>query len=88
MACRLPFASPSAFLPDKGDIAAFRRSLHVAQAQHRAIVDAIAAREGSRAEHVAREHARTARYNLEYILREDRSLMEHVPGLSLVVAQA
>lgn len=85
-ASRLPFASPSAFLPDRADIAAFRRSLHVAQDQHKVIIEAIAAREGFRAETVAREHARQARRNLEYILREDRSLMEHVPGLSLVVS--
>ncbi|HEU0222101.1 MAG TPA: GntR family transcriptional regulator [Paracoccaceae bacterium] len=82
---RLPFASPSAFLPDKADIAAFRRSLNVAQEQHRAIVAAIAAREGSRAEFLAREHARTARYNLEYVMQEDRSLIGRLPGLALVV---
>lgn len=87
-ASRLPFASPSAFLPDKADIAAFRRSLNVAQDQHKAIIEAIAAREGFRAETVAREHARQARRNLEYILREDQSLMEHVPGLALVVSQS
>lgn len=87
-ASRLPFASPSAFLPDKADIAAFRRSLNVAQDQHKAIIEAIGAREGFRAETVAREHARQARRNIEYILREDRSLMEHVPGLALVVSQS
>ncbi len=83
---RLPFASPSAFLPDNANIAAFRRSLTVAQDQHRMIVQAIAAREGSRAEALAREHARTARRNLEYVLAEDRSLMKHLPGLALVVS--
>ncbi|MEC9342380.1 MAG: GntR family transcriptional regulator [Pseudomonadota bacterium] len=81
---RLPFASPSAFSPDRTDIAAFRRSLHLAQEQHRAIVSAIAAREGARAEALAREHARTARRNLEHVLREDRSLIEQVPGLALL----
>ncbi|MAZ17728.1 GntR family transcriptional regulator [Oricola sp.] len=85
-AARLPFASPSAFTPDRADIEAFRRSLNVAQAQHRAIVEAIAAREGTRAEGLAREHARIARRNMEYVLLEDRSLMERVPGHALVVA--
>ncbi|MEX0409100.1 GntR family transcriptional regulator [Aquibium sp. LZ166] len=84
-ASRLPFASPSAFLPDKADIHAFRRSLNSAQEQHRAIVSAITAREGARAEALAREHARTARHNLEYVLVKDRSLISHVPGLALVV---
>lgn len=82
---RLPFASPSAFSPDLGDIAAFRRSLNLAHEQHRAIVAAIAAREGSRAEALAREHARAARRNLEHVLREDRSLIDQLPGLALVV---
>lgn len=80
----LPFASPSAFLPDKADIAAFRRSLRGAQEQHRAIVAAIASREGTRAEAVAREHARTARRNLEYMLSEDPELLRKVRGLALI----
>lgn len=81
----LPFASPSSFSPDQAGIVAFRRSLRLAQEQHRAIVEAIAAREGTRAESIAREHARTARRNLEYVLREDRSLINRMPGLALVV---
>lgn len=87
-ASRLPFASPSAFLPDNSHIGAFRLSLNVAQDQHKAIVEAIAAREGFRAEAVAREHARQARRNVEYMLKEDRSLMEQFPGLALVVSQS
>jgi len=67
---RLPFAAPSAFLPDKEYFVSHRRSLDIAQAQHRAIVDAIAAREGARAEHIAREHARRARSDLEYVVRQ------------------
>ena len=62
---RLPFASPSAFLPDRSRLGAFRRSLVVGQAEHRALVEAIVARQGARAEAVAREHARAARRNVE-----------------------
>jgi GntR family transcriptional regulator of vanillate catabolism len=80
----LPFASPSAFLDKQADVPAFRRSLYGAQAQHRAIVEAIAAREGARAEALAREHARLARLNLEHVLDEDRSLIRRVPALALV----
>jgi GntR family transcriptional regulator of vanillate catabolism len=80
----LPFASPSAFLPDRADIGAFRRSLRGAQEQHRAIVSAIAQREGTRAEAIAREHARTARRNLEYMLSEDPDLIGKVRGLALI----
>ena len=84
-ATRLPFASPSAFLPNRANIAAFRRSLSAAQEQHRTLLAAIAAGEGARAEAIAREHARTARRNLDYIMVEDRSLIGRVPGLALVV---
>lgn len=82
---RLPFASPSAFMPDKADIVAFRRSLHIAQEQHKAIVSAISGREGARAEALAREHARTARRNLEVVMREGGMLKDRVPSLALVV---
>lgn len=81
---RLPFASPSAFLPDKANIAAFRKSLHTAQEQHRAIAAAIEAREGFRAEATAREHARAARRNLDYIMAQDDAMIGRVPALALV----
>lgn len=83
-ATSLPFASPSAFLDKQADVPAFRRSLYDAQSQHRAIVDAIGRREGARAEAIAREHARLARRNLEFVLDEDRSLIGRVPALALV----
>lgn len=81
---RLPLASANAFLRAQNDVPAFRRSLIGAQAQHHALFDAIAAREGARAEAIAREHARLARRNLEYVLHEDRRLIRRVPGLVLV----
>jgi GntR family transcriptional regulator of vanillate catabolism len=84
-AVQLPFASPSAFLFNTDLFAAFHKSLHIAQDQHRAMVEAIAAREGTRAEALAREHARIARHNLEYVLTKDRDLIRRVPGLALIV---
>jgi GntR family transcriptional regulator of vanillate catabolism len=83
-ATRLPFASPSAFLSGRTHVAAFRQSLHIAQDQHRSLVAAVAAREGARAESLAREHARIARKNLEYAVYEDPQLMLSVPGLVLL----
>lgn len=83
-ASALPFASPSAFLPGRMDVHVFRRSLWTAQEQHRAMVCAIELREASRAEAIAREHARTARHNLEYILNEDPSLLDKVKALALI----
>jgi GntR family transcriptional regulator, vanillate catabolism transcriptional regulator len=80
---QLPFADPSAFLTAQAHIPAFRASLFIGQAQHRAIVAAIEMREGARAEALAREHARLARQNLEFVMT-DRRLVERVPGLMLV----
>lgn len=80
----LPFASPSAFLPNESRLSAFRRSLAIGQEQHRELVAAIAAREGARAEALAREHALAARRNLEYIFSTEHSEVTTVPGLELV----
>ena len=81
---RLPVASPSAFLQGQEVIPDFQASLRRAQVQHRAIFNAIIHREGARAEALAREHARLARENLEYIMTVNPSLAERVPGLALV----
>jgi GntR family transcriptional regulator of vanillate catabolism len=79
----LPFAGPSAFLIAQISVPAFRSSLVVGQAQHRAIAHAIEMRESARAEAVTREHARLARINLDIVMK-DRALIERVPGLVLV----
>ncbi|WP_439525235.1 GntR family transcriptional regulator [Marivita sp.] len=84
--CRLPLASPSAFLREQELIPDFMQSLIRAQGQHRAILEAIAAREGARAEALAREHARLARQNFAFLNAADRRLAKRVPGLSLVTA--
>lgn len=83
-AARQAFASPNAFLGEQRDVLAFRRSLIVGQGQHRALLEAIEVRAGARAESIAREHAYLARQNLEYVMFQDRSLIERVPGLTLV----
>lgn len=82
-AARFPFAGPSAFLNAQTDVPAFRASLSVGQGHHRAIVEAIELREGARAEAMAREHARLARRNLDFVMA-DRTLMARMPGLALV----
>lgn len=64
----LPFAAPSAFLDDPSQQATSARALAVTQAQHHAILDAVANREGARAEALMREHARAARRNAENLL--------------------
>ena len=79
----LPFASPSSFVLAQADRPESREILFLAQAQHRAILDAIEAREGTRAEALAREHARLAKQNLKLALG-DQAILAHVPGGALI----
>jgi GntR family transcriptional regulator of vanillate catabolism len=83
-AYRLPLASPNAFLQNQADVPAVRQSLYRAQAQHKTMIEAVENREGSRAEASAREHARLARANFNYVLFKDRGLAHRIPGLALV----
>ncbi len=79
----LPFASPGALVFGAAEAAAANRMSHIALEHHHSIIEAIARREGTRAESLAREHARIARNNLERALA-DRDLFRHVPGASLI----
>jgi GntR family transcriptional regulator, vanillate catabolism transcriptional regulator len=82
-AAQLPFASPNGFVmvrstgPDARDI------LVVAQQQHRSVVEAIAQREGARAEALMREHARIAHSNLRQALQSHKTL-QLLPGAGLI----
>jgi GntR family transcriptional regulator of vanillate catabolism len=79
----LPFASPNGFVFAGALSPQARDTLVVAQAQHRAVIDAIAAREGARAEALMREHARIARQNLSQALQSHRTLQQ-IPGAKLI----
>jgi GntR family transcriptional regulator of vanillate catabolism len=79
----LPFSSPNAFVLAQGKIPGSFDILKMAQAQHHDIVEAIEARSGSRAEALAREHARIARKNLELALLNNDAL-RHVVGAPLI----
>ena len=57
--------------------------LLIAQDQHRLILEAVQNREGTRAEALAREHARLALRNLEAALK-NRTAMDAVPGSALI----
>lgn len=63
-ACTLPFASPNGFVMATHSGARARDRLVVAQAQHRAAMEAIAAGQAARAEALMQEHARHAHRNL------------------------
>lgn len=80
---QLPFASPSAFLEHQEAMRVFRQSLTLGQAHHRGIVEAIANRQGVRAEFLAREHASLAHKNLEIATNAETGKIR-MPALALV----
>ena len=75
-ACSLPFASPSAFLNRQYIAPDLHEIFLISADQHCGIVDAIAHREGMRAEVLTREHARVARRNLENALKHREELQD------------
>jgi GntR family transcriptional regulator of vanillate catabolism len=79
----LPFASPSALLFARSKLPGAAEMQIIGQEQHHSIVEAIENRHGTRAENLAREHARLARRNLELVLT-DREILSCVPGNSLI----
>jgi GntR family transcriptional regulator, vanillate catabolism transcriptional regulator len=83
----LPFATPNAMVLQHAQLPESREILIVAHRHHLWLVDAIANREGSRADNVAREHARLSLTNLEIVLSQ-RGLLEQVPGASLLALDA
>ena len=82
-AVALPFASPSALLASQATLTREREVLVVAQHQHRMLLEAVGAGHGSRAEDIAREHARLAKLNLELVLESGLAL-ERLPGAPLL----
>jgi GntR family transcriptional regulator of vanillate catabolism len=79
----LPFASPSATVFARIKLPEAKELLTIAHEHHNAIMDAIERRQGSRAENLAREHARLALRNLEAAL-SDKEVLNSVPGASLI----
>ena len=82
-AAAMPFASPNGFVLVRSTGVQARDVLVVAQEQHRAVLNAIEAREGARAEHLMREHARIAHHNLREAL-DNRQALQRVPGAALI----
>jgi GntR family transcriptional regulator of vanillate catabolism len=76
----LPFASASAFVMVQSIDAGARDMLLIAQSQHRAVLDAIENREGSRAEALMREHAKIAHHNLKAALDSHKALTQLAGG--------
>jgi len=81
----LPFASPSAFVVLQANSPQARDMLIVAQHQHRQVLDAIARREGARAEAIMREHSRIAQRNLRDAVQGAN--LERMPSVRLIRPQ-
>ncbi len=79
----LPFASPSALVFVRSKLPKATEMFGLGHEHHRAIIEAIENRQGTRAESLAREHAQLSRRNLEAILR-DNSLWTTLPGAPLI----
>ena len=79
----LPFAGPSAFVLAEAELPQSRMILVIAHRHHAGMIEAIAGRQGARAEGLAREHARIALTNLEIVL-EHREVLARLPGASLL----
>ena len=79
----LPFATPSAILASHAVMPRSHEILLVAQYHHWGLIDAIRERQGTRAEEIAREHARLSRVNLDFVL-EDREALGRIPGAPLL----
>lgn len=86
-ASTLPFASPNAFVMAASTGAQARDRLVVAQAQHRAAVEAILAGQGARAEALMQEHARSALRNLSEVLVNQPAL-QRVQGAPMIRQRA
>jgi GntR family transcriptional regulator of vanillate catabolism len=79
---KLPFASPSGFVLLHANSPHARDMLVIAQDQHWQVLDAIAHREGTRAEFIMREHSRIAQRNLKEVLHSHD--LGQVPGVRLI----
>ncbi len=78
-----PFASPSGFVRVQAVTPDAHETLVLAQAQHRAVIDALERREGARAEALMREHARIAHRNLQRAL-DSQKAMNRLQGGALI----
>jgi len=79
----LPFAYPSELVFARSKLPKAEEMFYLGQEQHHAIVEAIASRQGARAEELVREHAHLSRRNLESAL-QDAHVWSCVPGAALV----
>lgn len=83
---RLPFAAPFPFRSGKYREKGRLELIRIGQFQHREILNAIESGEGARAEALAREHARLARSDLEFVLSHRGDMTGRNAEISLITA--
>src|SRR5262245_44102115 len=81
-----PFASPASLIASHAH-PSHRDLLIAAQHQHNALLEAIQAGHGTRAEEIAREHARISKRSLDLAL-EQREILDALPGAALLSVDA
>ncbi|MDF0599403.1 GntR family transcriptional regulator [Psychromarinibacter sp. C21-152] len=87
-AIRLPFATPNAFPAELYDKPRVRRSFIRAQEQHRAILDAVRRGEGTRAEALAREHARLAWEDYHAVMYDGQDSVDAAPAFAMIAGES
>jgi GntR family transcriptional regulator of vanillate catabolism len=80
-----PLSSPRILVSVRPKLAEATHIFIVSQEHHHRIIDAIAKRQGARAESLAREHAQLTRRNLEIALA-DTDFLSSLPGGSLITS--
>lgn len=80
----LPFASPNAFVIAQSKLDQSWQVFLVAQEHHKGIVEAIANRQGMRAEYLAREHALRALQTLRTAITH-KTALDQIPGSKLIL---
>ena len=79
----LPFGAPGSLVFTRSQIPGAVAMLKIGQDQHQAIVEAIENRQGTRAESIAREHARLSRRTIEIAL-SDTHMKSRMPWGALL----
>src|ERR1700722_1740303 len=78
----VPFASASAVVLTEADLPESHEILVIAHSQHLGLLEAIEQGQGTRAEAIAREHARLALVNIDIVRRQ--GVLDSLPGHSLI----
>ena len=82
-----PLSSPRVMVSIRPKLAEASQVFIISREHHHRIIDAIANRQGARADSLAREHAQLTRRNLE-IMMADPDVLSALPGGALIAAGA